>query len=73
MNKKNIGKRLNKIGFSLYRDIFGWIVIDDSTKFERRFSTLGGVARFVTDEEAMAEWNDTDRVLQERYPFLSGG
>jgi hypothetical protein len=56
MSKKNIGKRLNNIGFSLYRDIFGWIVIDDSTKFERRFSTLGGVVRFVTDEEAMAAY-----------------
>ena len=49
MNKKII-KQLDKAGFSLYRDIFGWIVVEDSTKVEHRFSTLGGISRFLADK-----------------------
>lgn len=45
--KKKIIKELHKAGFSLYRDIFGWIVVEDSTEVEHRFSTLGGISRFL--------------------------
>jgi hypothetical protein len=47
--KKKIIKQLDEAGFSLAKDIFGWIVIEDGSKVERRFSTLGGIARFLAD------------------------
>ena len=47
--KRKITKELHKAGFSLYRDIFGWIVVEETTKAEHRFSTLGGISRFLAD------------------------
>ena len=52
--KKNLVKRLEKLGYRLEKDIFGWIVVSNLTGFEYRFPTLGGVSRFVADEESMA-------------------
>lgn len=52
--KKNLVKRLEKLGYRLDKDIFGWIVVSNLTNFEYRFPTLGGVSRFVADEESMA-------------------
>ena len=57
MDSKRLSKRLNQLGYTLGRDVFGWIVISNHTGFEYRFSTLGGVNRFTVDEESMAEYN----------------
>lgn len=56
MNKQSVVKRLVKLGYRLDRDIFGWIVVSEKTGFEYRFSTLGGVSRFATDQEAMTDY-----------------
>ena len=56
MNKKNLMKRLDKMGYRLDRDIFGWIVVSLRSASDFRFSTLGGVNRFVTDEEATVRY-----------------
>ena len=56
MSKQSVVKRLVKLGYRLDRDIFGWIVVSEKTGLEYRFSTLGGVSRFVTDEEAMTDY-----------------
>ena len=53
MNSKNLKKRLAKLNYTLGKDIFGWIVISNLTGFEWKFPTLGGVSRFVVDEENM--------------------
>lgn len=53
MNSKNLRKRLEKLNYTLGKDIFGWIVISNLSGFEWKFPTLGGVNRFVVDEEAM--------------------
>lgn len=55
MNSKNLRKRLEKLGYRLEKDIFGWIVVSQFLGFEWRFSTLGGVSRFVIDEESLSE------------------
>lgn len=57
MDSKRLSKRLGKLGYTLGRDIFGWIVISNYTGFEWKFSTLGGVNRFTVDEENMAAYN----------------
>jgi|APGre2960657373_1045057.scaffolds.fasta_scaffold09319_4 hypothetical protein len=57
MNSKSLSKRLKKKNYTLGQDIFGWIVISDLTKFEWKFSTLGGVQRFITDEESLARYS----------------
>lgn len=49
MDSKILANRLQKLGYTLGKDIFGWIVISNSTGFEWKFPTLGGVNRFVTD------------------------
>lgn len=54
MNSKRLAKRLRNLGYTLGKDIFGWIVVSNLTNFEYRFPTLGGVSRFVADEESMA-------------------
>ena len=56
MDSKRVGKRLAKLGYRLDRDIFGWIVVSEKTGFEYRFSTIGGVSRFATDQEAMTDY-----------------
>lgn len=56
MNSKNLRNRLAKLDYTLGKDIYGWIVISNLTGFEWKFPTLGGVNRFVADEEAMREW-----------------
>lgn len=61
MNSKSLNKRLEKIGYTLGKDIFGWIVISNLTKFEYRFSTLGGVNRFLVDEESLAKYAEKNR------------
>ena len=53
MNSKNLRKRLQKLGYHLGRDIFGWIVISINTGCEWKFPTLGGVNRFIANEEAL--------------------
>ena len=53
MNRKRLSKRLEKLGYTLGQDIFGWIVVSIYTGFEWKFPTLGGVNRFVMDEENM--------------------
>ena len=55
MNSKSLRKRLNKLGYRLEKDIFGWVVVSEYLGFEWRFPTLGGVNRFVVDEENMAK------------------
>lgn len=55
MNSKRLRKRLEKLGYRLEQDIFGWIVVSKVLGFEWRFSTLGGVNRFVVDEQNMAK------------------
>ena len=55
MNSKRLSKRLSQLGYTLTKDIFGWVVISNLTKFEWKFPTLGGVNRFVVDEENMAK------------------
>lgn len=57
MNRKNLAKRLQKLGYALGGDIFGWIVISNHTGFEWKFSTLGGVFRFILDEENIKAMN----------------
>jgi len=52
MDSKRLGKRLDKIGYRLDRDAFGWIVVSLRGGSDFRFSTLGGVNRFVVDNEA---------------------
>jgi hypothetical protein len=52
MDSKRLGKRLDKIGYRLDRDVFGWIVVSLRGGSDFRFSTLGGVNRFVVDNEA---------------------
>ena len=47
MNKKDIKKKLEKMGYILGQDIFGWIVICNATNQEMRFPTLGGVNKFI--------------------------
>lgn len=54
MDSKRLSKRLKKLGYTLGKDIFGWIVISDYTGFEWKFPTLGGVNRFVIDEEGVS-------------------
>lgn len=54
MNSKNLNKRLQKLGYTLGRDIFGWIIISIHTGIEWKFPTLAGVNRFIVDEEALA-------------------
>ena len=49
--KKNIVKRLNKLNYSLCSDIFGWIVVNNETGSEQRFSTLGSILRFIVSAE----------------------
>lgn len=56
MNSKNLRKRLEKMDYTLGKDIFGWIVVSNWSKFEWRFPTLGGVNRFITDEENLAKY-----------------
>lgn len=56
MNKKNLTRRLDKIGYRLDRDIFGWIVVSLKSGSDFRFSTLGGVNRFVIDNEATVRY-----------------
>ena len=53
MNSKNLKKRLEKLGYTLGKDIFGWVVISNLSGFEWKFPPLGGVNRFVVDEEGM--------------------
>lgn len=55
MNSKRLSKRLVELGYRLEKDIFGWIVVSQYLGFEWRFPTLGGVSRFVVDEENMAK------------------
>ena len=55
MDSKRISKRLKKLGYTLGKDIFGWIVISDHYGFEWKYPTLGGVNRFLVDEENMAK------------------
>jgi len=55
MNSKNLRKRLEKLGYTLGKDIFGWIIISNHTGFEWKYPTLGGVSRFLVDEENMAK------------------
>lgn len=57
MNRKNLAKRLQKLDYALGGDIFGWIVISNHTGFEWKFSTLGGVFRFILDEENIKAMN----------------
>lgn len=56
MDSKRLAKRLRNLGYTLGKDIFGWIVVSNLTNFEYRFTTLGGVSRFVADEENMARF-----------------
>lgn len=51
MNSKRLNSRLNKMGYSLTSDIFGWIVVSWGCGTQWRFPTLGGVNRFVTEKE----------------------
>ena len=55
MNSKNLAKRLKKLGYTLGKDIFGWIIVSDYYDFEWKFPTLGGVNRFLVDEENIAK------------------
>ena len=59
MNKNNLIKRLDKMGYRLDRDTFGWIVVSLRSGSEFRFSTLGGVNRFVIDEEATVRYMES--------------
>lgn len=59
MNKNNLIKRLDKIGYRLDKDIFGWIVVSLRSGSEFRFSTLSGVNRFVIDEEATVRYMES--------------
>jgi hypothetical protein len=52
MNSKRLSKRLEKMDYRLKSDIFGWVVVSFGCGTERRFPTLGGVNRFVTEMEA---------------------
>lgn len=61
MNSKSLRKRLSKMDCTLGRDIFGWIVISNWSKFEWRFPTLGGVDRFITDEENLAKYAEKNK------------
>ena len=56
MNSKNLRKRLENMGYTLGRDIFGWVVVWPETGFTWKFPTLGGVNRFITDEENLAKY-----------------
>jgi len=56
-SKKVLSKRLNKLGYTLGRDIFGWVVISTHTGFEWKFPTLGGVNRFILDTESLKAMN----------------
>lgn len=47
---------MEKMDYTLGKDIFGWIVVSNWSKFEWRFPTLGGVNRFITDEENLAKY-----------------
>jgi len=47
---------LGNLGYTLGRDIFGWIVISNLTGFEWKFPTLGGVKRFVEDEQSLLNY-----------------
>jgi hypothetical protein len=58
MNSKRLSQRLDKMNYNLTTDIFGWVVVSRNTGFEWRFSTLGGVMRFVVDEEALVKMNN---------------
>lgn len=55
--KKNLVKRLEKLGYRLEKDIFGWIVVSNLTGFEWRFPTLGGVNQFVADTQSLKAMN----------------
>ena len=57
MDSKRLTKRLQKLGYTLGKDIFGWIVISNSTGFEWRFPTLGGVNKFIADTESLKAMN----------------
>lgn len=56
MNSKTLRNKLSKLGYTLGQDIFGWIVISKYTGFHYSFPTLGGVSRFVTDEENLRKY-----------------
>lgn len=58
MNSKRLAKRLDKMGYRLTSDIFGWVVVSVNYGWEWKFSTLGGVLRFVVDEEATTKMNN---------------
>lgn len=58
MNSKRLSKRLNKMGYRLESDIFGWVVVSMAYGWKWKFPTLGGVLRFVLDEEATIKMNN---------------
>lgn len=62
MNSKRLAKRLSNIGYRLDKDIFGWIVVSVRGGCDFRFSTLGGVHRFVIDNEATVRYLKECRV-----------
>ena len=55
MNSKNLRKRLEKLGYTLTKDIFGWVIQSNYYSYSWKFPTLEGVNRFVVDEENMAK------------------
>lgn len=58
MNSKRLSKRLDKLGYTLGKDIFGWVIVSVHYGFRWNFPTLVGVNRFVVDEEAMKKLNN---------------
>jgi hypothetical protein len=51
MNKNNLSKRLQKLGYALTREHFGWLIRSNLTGFSWSFEDLNGVQTFTKDEE----------------------
>jgi hypothetical protein len=51
MNKNNLSKRLQKLGYTLTREHFGWLIRSNLTGFSWSFEDLNGVQTFTKDEE----------------------
>lgn len=56
MDRKRLAKRLEKLGYTLGKDIFGWVVYSDYFTYNWKFPTLGGVKRFLQDEENLSKY-----------------
>ena len=59
MNSKTLSKQLNKLGYNLTHEHYGWLIRSNITGFSWSFNTLKDAHRFMVDEKLLVNYIKT--------------